>query len=88
METGEEQPLQVHNEKCLIYDPTIPYYLDKYHLTSIKVIGLLIGARGTIPRQLVDFSKQFHLSNAFLKDLAITAVRGSLKILEKHLYFF
>ena len=29
METGEEQPLQVHNEKCLIYDPTIPYYLDK-----------------------------------------------------------
>ncbi|KAJ4452293.1 hypothetical protein ANN_03813 [Periplaneta americana] len=42
METYENQPAEVHQD---IYDSTVPYYKETYHLTSIEVIGLLIGAR-------------------------------------------
>ncbi|KAJ4445478.1 hypothetical protein ANN_07286 [Periplaneta americana] len=46
MEMYENQPAEVHQEKCDIYDPAIPYYKEKYHLTSIEVIGLLMGLEG------------------------------------------
>ncbi|KAJ4427439.1 hypothetical protein ANN_25061 [Periplaneta americana] len=49
-EAQEQQPAEVHAEKCRIYEPTVPFYSEKYHLTSIEVVGLMIGARGTIPR--------------------------------------
>ncbi|KAJ4437590.1 hypothetical protein ANN_17735 [Periplaneta americana] len=44
-ETDEEQPAEVDNEKKNIYNPTIPYYLKKYQLKELEVIGLLVEAR-------------------------------------------
>ncbi|KAJ4432633.1 hypothetical protein ANN_21256 [Periplaneta americana] len=44
-ETDEEQTAEVDNEKKNIYNPTIPYYLKKYQLKELEVIGLLVGAR-------------------------------------------
>ncbi|KAJ4434213.1 hypothetical protein ANN_22761 [Periplaneta americana] len=44
-ETDEEQPAEVDKEKKNIYNPTIPYYLQKYQLEELEVIGLLVGAR-------------------------------------------
>ncbi|KAJ4437697.1 hypothetical protein ANN_17842 [Periplaneta americana] len=55
----EQQPAEIHYEKCRIYEPTVPFYLEKYHLTSIEVVGLMVGARGTIPRLFVTFCKKF-----------------------------
>ncbi|KAJ4440138.1 hypothetical protein ANN_08276 [Periplaneta americana] len=46
-ETNEEQPAEVEKEKKNIYNPIIPYHLQKYHLEELEVIGLLVGARGT-----------------------------------------
>ncbi|KAJ4429418.1 hypothetical protein ANN_21587 [Periplaneta americana] len=45
-ETNEEQPAKVDKEKKNIYNPTIPYYLQKYQLEELEVIGLLVGATG------------------------------------------
>ncbi|KAJ4431736.1 hypothetical protein ANN_20338 [Periplaneta americana] len=44
-ETNEEQPAEVDKEKKNIYNPTIPYCLQKYQLEELEVIGLLVGAR-------------------------------------------
>ncbi|KAJ4452201.1 hypothetical protein ANN_03719, partial [Periplaneta americana] len=49
-ESHEHQPEEVHEEKRNIYEPSISFYKDKYHLESIVITGLMIGARGTIPR--------------------------------------
>ncbi|KAJ4447613.1 hypothetical protein ANN_09620 [Periplaneta americana] len=49
-ESHEHQPEEVHEEKRNIYEPFISFYKDKYHLESIGITGLMIGARGTIPR--------------------------------------
>ncbi|KAJ4431874.1 hypothetical protein ANN_20480 [Periplaneta americana] len=38
-----------------IHEPSISFYKDKYHLEPIVITGLMIGARGTIPRFLVNF---------------------------------
>ncbi|KAJ4451567.1 hypothetical protein ANN_03036 [Periplaneta americana] len=37
-ETNEEQPAEVDKEKKNIYDPTTPYYLQKYQLEELEVI--------------------------------------------------
>ncbi|KAJ4429770.1 hypothetical protein ANN_21974 [Periplaneta americana] len=86
-EAQEQQPAEVHIEKCRIYESTVPFYLEKYHLTSIEAIGLMVGARGTKPRLFVSFCKKFQLNNDFIRDVSLTAIRGSLAILKYHLYF-
>ena len=43
-ENSSGQPDEVDKEKKLIYEPTIPYYLEKYKLKAIQVMGLMIGA--------------------------------------------
>ncbi|KAJ4435932.1 hypothetical protein ANN_18554 [Periplaneta americana] len=86
VETYENQPGEVHQEKCDIYDPTIPYYKEKYHLTSIEVIGLLIGARGTITKRFAHFCKKFDLGQTLVTEISLSAVKGSIKILRNHLY--
>ena len=85
-ESHKEQPEEVHSEKCRIYDPTIRFYSEKYGLTSITVIGLMVGARGTIPQLFVKFCRQFHLHNDFIYNISLAAIRGSLAILRNHLY--
>ena len=63
-EIKDDQPISVHKEKCSIYEPTIQYYRKKYHLASIiEVVGLMIGARGTIP-DLFKFCRRFKIQNA------------------------
>ncbi|KAJ4438012.1 hypothetical protein ANN_13951 [Periplaneta americana] len=86
-EAQEQQPTEVHSEKCRIYEPTVPFYLEKYHLTPIEVVGLMVGARGTIPRLFVSFCKKFQLNNDFIRDVSLAAIRRSLAILKYHLYF-
>ena len=85
-EINDDQPISVHKEKCCIYEPTIQYYRKKYHLTSIEVVGLMIGARGTIPDFFVKFCRRFKIHNAFIKKVALCTLKWSLLILINHLY--
>ncbi|KAJ4427592.1 hypothetical protein ANN_25240 [Periplaneta americana] len=55
-ESHEHQPVEVHEEKKAVYVSTINFYKDEYHLEYIVITELMIGARGTIPRFLLDFS--------------------------------
>ncbi|KAJ4435274.1 hypothetical protein ANN_23852 [Periplaneta americana] len=64
-ESHEHQPEEVHEEKRNIYEPSISFYKDKYHLESIVITGLMIGALGTIPRFLVDFCKSLACIKVF-----------------------
>ena len=49
-EQGHQQSKQVDGEKKKVCEPMIPYFLNKYNLETTEVIGLLIEARGTIPK--------------------------------------
>ncbi|KAJ4449353.1 hypothetical protein ANN_00751 [Periplaneta americana] len=47
-ETAVEQPVAVHEEKKTIYDPTIQYFSDYYHIQGqIEVFGLLNGGKNS-----------------------------------------
>ncbi|KAJ4433151.1 hypothetical protein ANN_15408 [Periplaneta americana] len=61
---NEKQPAEVDNEKKNIYNPTIPYYLQKYQLKELEVIGLLVRARGTATLFMKDMD-HYSLSQAY-----------------------
>lgn len=86
LEYCKSQPDDVNEEKNLIYRPTIPYYSSVYKLKNIEIIGLLVGARGTITKNFVQFTKTFNLNPALLKTVSITAVKYSIYILRNHIY--
>ncbi|KAJ4427585.1 hypothetical protein ANN_25233 [Periplaneta americana] len=85
--TAVEQPVAVHEEKKTIYDPTIQYFRDYYHIQGqIEVFGLLFGARGTIPKFSVECLKSFGIPLNILKIIAIDVMKYSVQILRNHLY--
>ena len=86
MESHADQPEEDHIEKCSIYNATISNYKNKYQLKDIVVLGLMVGARGTITSQFVQFCRQFNLDKNFIKEIAISTLRDSITILKNHLY--
>ena len=54
-ETANTQPSDVDKEKKSIYEPTVPYFLEKYNLKSISVTGIFFGAQGTISKFFVQW---------------------------------
>ncbi|KAJ4450983.1 hypothetical protein ANN_02418 [Periplaneta americana] len=85
-ETHADQPHEVDSEKKRIYEPTITFYKDKYSLSHIDVIGLMVGARGTIPSFFANKCKNLSLTHSIVKEIAISALKGSVQILRNHLY--
>lgn len=85
-EINHSQPDDVNMEKQRIYEPCIPYLSTKYQLTSIEVIGLLIGARGTITSFLEKFRNRFKLPSSLRDQIVLIAIKGSAQILQHHLY--
>ncbi|KAJ4442291.1 hypothetical protein ANN_12159, partial [Periplaneta americana] len=69
IETGSSQPEDVNQEKINIYLPTVDYFKAKYQLEDIEVIGLLIGARGVIPKFFECFRKTFELPQTLTADV-------------------
>lgn len=58
MEVNEDLTKEVQEKKCRIDECNIPYYKETYKLTSIQIIGLLVGARGTMLSQFAQFCKK------------------------------
>ncbi|KAJ4428322.1 hypothetical protein ANN_24341 [Periplaneta americana] len=69
-ETNEEQSAEVDKEKKNIYNPTIPYYLQKYQLEELEVIGLLVGARGTATLFMKDVFKRLGIPTSIIPSVA------------------
>ena len=73
-------------EKKGHYEPCIPYFQAKYGLQNIEVIGLLVGARGTIPTFFETFRNRFKIPKATVQDIVIATIRGSCQIYQNHVY--
>lgn len=86
LEISRSQPYDVDKEKRNIYEPCIPDLLIKYQLTKIKIIGLLIGARGTITNFFEDFRKTFNLPKSLREQIVLSVLKGSSCLLQNHLY--
>ena len=80
------QAEEINVEKKDIYEATIPYLKMKYNLKDIEVIGLFVGARGTITQFFHEFCKKFKLKNEFMCSIGMMALKGSIYILRNHLY--
>ncbi|KAJ4434096.1 hypothetical protein ANN_16416 [Periplaneta americana] len=85
-ETNEEQPAEVDKEKKNIYNPTIPYYLQKYQLEELEVIGLLVGERGTATLFMKDVFKRLGIPTSIIPIVTLAALKGSIAPLKHHLY--
>ncbi|KAJ4445700.1 hypothetical protein ANN_12385 [Periplaneta americana] len=81
IETGSSQPEDVNKEKINIYLPTVDYFKAKYQLEDIEVIGLLIGARGVIPKFFESFRKTFELPQTLTTDIITSVLKRSCQIL-------
>jgi hypothetical protein len=86
-ESGDsnEEAEEVDKEKKTIYEPCIGYFKSMYSLENIEVIGLYVGARGTITRSLKSFVNRFGLRENILEDIMMLAIRGSIQIYNYHL---
>ena len=87
MEQDINQAENVHLEKKAIYDPCISYFKKKLGLSEIKVIGLYIGARGTITKFFLDFMKEQEIPPTLLiEDIVTTVLKKSAQICTHHLF--
>ena len=64
----------------------IPFFKDKYGLTDIEVIGLFIGARGTITVEFENFRTKFDISKELRNNVALSVIKSSVQILQHHTY--
>ncbi|XP_050066622.1 uncharacterized protein LOC126555788 [Aphis gossypii] len=86
-ETNEDnQDKLVDEENKSIYEPTVPFFKEKYQINNWEVHGLWFGARGTASPLLKDFFKNKALDLRELKDISLTVMRDTLNIIHKHLY--
>ena len=65
---------------------SLPDIQARCKLKNIEVIGLLVGARGTIPKFFSEICKKFKIEKSVVEDIGIEALRGSRRILANHLY--
>ncbi|KAJ4428860.1 hypothetical protein ANN_25853 [Periplaneta americana] len=86
IETGNSQPEDVNKEKINIYLPTVDHFKAKYQLEDIEVIGLVIGARGVIPKFFESFRKTFELPQTLNADIITSVLKRSCHILSHHIH--
>uniref|UniRef100_A0A1B6EVT8 Reverse transcriptase zinc-binding domain-containing protein n=1 Tax=Cuerna arida TaxID=1464854 RepID=A0A1B6EVT8_9HEMI len=85
-ETDQNQPLKTNEEKIIIYEETIQFYKTKYNLKEIEIFGLLIGARGTIPKFTNNIFKKFKISKTTIEEIIRTSFKYSVYMLRNHIY--
>ena len=82
----EHQADIVNKEKGDKYKGAIPFFQREYGIEEIEIIGLYIGARGTIVSFFENFRKKFGLSKDFVKTIVIETLKGSVRILHNHIH--
>ncbi|KAJ4432145.1 hypothetical protein ANN_20761, partial [Periplaneta americana] len=83
---NEDQPKQVHEEKRAIYLPCCDDLCHKYNIQDWNVIGLMFGARGTIPKFTLEILRKLKVPDKTLRTIASTILKSSLNIINHHLY--
>ena len=89
-EANEEINEIVQAEKAAIYAPCIPdlqrRYKDEFGQRDYEVIGLWLGARGTIGKGLLNFFERFGFDERRLPQLAEQVISESVRIIHNHVY--
>ena len=83
-EQSQIQPEEVNREKQDWYKDSIPVYIEKLNLRSLKIIGLLVGARGTITNLLVNTCQEFGIPDSVIEEISTIALRRSCQIYLNH----
>ena len=85
-EVSLNQPNEVDLEKKKNYEPSIPYFLEKYNLKKISVTGLFFGSRGTISKFFVTWRNKYKIEKSVQEEIIFTVIKYSVAILRNHLY--
>ena len=59
---AEQQAMETDLRKKEIHEPCRTFFKDKYSLDEIEVIGLYVGARGTLTKFFFNFISRFELA--------------------------
>ena len=86
MEQNTNQADLVDLKKKAFYEPCIPYFKEKLGLDDIEVIGLYVGARGTISKFFLEFLKNHALPSTLIEDIVTTVLKKSAQICVHHLF--
>ena len=81
-EISKTRPSNVDREKKAIYEPKIPYFLDKYNIENISVTGV----RGTVTKFFVSWREKYKIEREVQEKMVITIIKYSVAILRSHLY--
>ena len=80
----------VQAEKAGIYAPCIPdlqsRYKGEFGERDYEVIGLWLGARGTISGGMLNFFERFRLDEKRLPQIAEQVISESVRIIHNHVY--
>ena len=88
-EGNDDMDKTVREEKERIYRPCIPDLGERYKAygrREFEVLGIWLGARGTVGRSLVELFERFGLDKSKLPELAETALTDSIRIIHHHIY--
>ena len=88
-ETNRDMDSIVQKDKADIYEHCYKDLAERYKQYGIReyeVIGLWIGARGTISSSMVDFFDRFQLDKSKLPAIAEMVLSVSIRIIHHHIY--
>jgi len=78
-EKSIDKPAEVDAEKKSIYEPIVEDMKKKYNIKfDIQVIGILIGARGSMSNYTKTLLKDLNLPASLFVDIATSVVNGSI----------
>ncbi|KAJ4450989.1 hypothetical protein ANN_02424 [Periplaneta americana] len=78
-ESSEEQPREVSKEKRAIYLPCCSDLETKYNIKTWDVIGIMIGTRGTNPRESLEVFRKLKVPDSTLDMISSTALNIYIK---------
>ena len=62
------------------------HFQSKYNVMDIEVIGLYLGARGTISKNFIDFLKRFKIPVSIVEPVVSVILKISSLMCNQHLY--
>ena len=89
LETNADIDSIVREEKKQIYEPCISDLekrFESYGKREFEVLGLWMGAKGTISPSLLEFFERFDLDRNLLPDLAEQTLSHSIRMIHHHIY--
>lgn len=89
-EHNDDMDAKVEEEKRRIYEPCIAdlkrRYDNEYGDRQYEVLGIWMGARGTVGKSLVALFERFDLPMNRLPDMAEKVLSDSIRIIHNHIY--